>query len=304
MNGYLLSRPMAQIREIKRRIKAVGNIRRITNTMQMIATARFKAAQDRATATKPYTEKVRGLVQELAANAGDVENPLFHPPSEPANRELVLVLSSQRGLCGSFNSNVLRKAMHYITSLGEKACVEAVGKKGIAFFKFAGVELAVQHNEFGDKPKYEDVEAVATRYIEEFIAWKYDKISVAYMKFHSAGRQTAVIEQLLPMEPPSADGNGDGSTVQHSGFNVEYEFSPDAETLLSDLLPITVKTELYQTFTDSTVSEQVARMVAMKAATDNAGKLGKTLKRNFNRARQTQITTELTEIVGGAAALE
>lgn len=294
---------MAQIREIKKRIKAVGNIRRITNTMQMIATARFKAAQDKATQTKPYTQKVRGLVQELAANAGDVEHPLFHPPEEAVGKELVLVLTSQRGLCGGFNSNVLRASMTHITALGEKAAVEVVGKKGIAFFKFAGTNVTQTHAQFGDQPAYADVEALAQVYMDQFIAGNYDRVSVAYMKFISAGRQQAVVEQLLPLEPPKADDDGGGSGGS-GGWNVEYEFSPDVESLLGDLLPITVKTQLYQAFNDAVVSEQVARMVAMKSATDNAGKLVKTLKRTFNRARQAQITTELTEIIGGAAALE
>ncbi len=290
---------MAQIREIKKRIKAVGNIRRITNTMQMIATARFKAAQDKATQTKPYTQKVRSLVQELAANAGDVEHPLFHAPEEAVGKELVLVLTSQRGLCGAFNSNVLRASMKHITELGEAAAVEVVGKKGVGFFKFAGTNVTATHDQFGDQPAYEDVEALAQVYMDQFVAGDYDRVSVAYMKFISAGRQRAVIEQLLPLEPPTVDGDGDAG-----GANVEYEFSPDVESLLGDLLPITVKTQLYQAFNDAVVSEQVSRMVAMKAATDNAGKLVKTLKRTFNRARQAQITTELTEIIAGAAALE
>jgi len=296
---------MAQIREIKKRIKAVGNIRRITNTMQMIATARFKSAQNRATQTKPYTEKVRTLVEELAANAGEVEHILFQSPEEPVGRELILVLSSQRGLCGGFNSHVLRLATQKINELGDQACVEVVGKKGIGFFKFAGIDMAVQHDHYGDVPAYSAVNILAERYMNEFKAGKYDSVSVVYMKFHSAGRQTAVIETLLPLEPPkAAAGVGGNADNDENQFLVEYEFSPDVQSLLNDLLPITVKTQLFQAFNDSVVSEQVARMIAMKSATDNAGKLGKTLRRNFNRARQTQITTELTEIVGGAAALE
>ncbi len=289
---------MAQIREIKKRIKAVGNIKRITNTMQMIATARFKSALDKATATKPYSEKVRSLVAEVASNAGDVVHPLFQSPAEPVGKELVLVLTSQRGLCGGFNSNVLKLSMSHIRSLGEAAVIEAVGKKGIGFFKYAGVSLNATHDQFGDDPKYADVDVLAQRYMDEFSDGGYDRVSVVFMKYHSAGRQTAVIEQLLPLQPPTADDSEGSST------SVEYEFSPDAESLLADLLPITVKTALFQSFNDSVVSEQVNRMIAMKAATDNAGKLSKDLKRTFNRARQAIITTELTEIVSGAAALE
>ena len=207
-------------------------------------------------------------------------------------------------MCGGFNSHVLRLATQRINELGESACVEVVGKKGIAFFKFADIDMAVQHDHFGDEPAYAQVNDLAERYMDEFTAGKYDKVSVVYMKFISAGRQRATLETLLPLEPPKVDAGGASVGGDENEFLVEYEFSPDVESLLNDLLPITVKTQLFQAFNDSVVSEQVARMIAMKSATDNAGKLGKTLRRNFNRARQTQITTELTEIVGGAAALE
>ncbi len=294
---------MAQIREIKKRIKAVGNIQRITKTMQMIATARFKSALDRTSATKPYTEKVRSLVTELATNAGNIEHPLFNSPDPSPGKELVLVLTSQRGLCGAFNSSVLRKAMKYIRRLDDQAVLEVVGKKGLGFFKFAGRPIANAHEQFGDTPEYAAVEALAERYMEEFTAGKYDSVTVVYMQFISAGQQKPVIQQLLPLSQPKADEQGSSDEAK-SLASVEYEFSPDAKSLLAQLLPITVKTALYQAFNDAVVSEQVARMIAMKAATDNAGKLVKMLKRNFNRARQAQITTELTEIIGGAASLE
>lgn len=288
---------MAQIREIKKRIKAVANIRRITNTMQMIATARFKSALDRATATKPYTEKVRALVGELAASAGSISHYLFEAPTPSPNRELVLVLTSDRGLCGAYNSNVLRTATTYLRSVERETRLEVVGKKGVMFYRFAGFEVARHHTQFGEKPTYAAVEALAERYMAEFQAGQYDKVSVAYMKFLSAGRQIPVVEPILPLSTPAEEGEG------VSKRTAEYEFSPDAESLLGDLLPITVKTSLFQAINDAVVSEHVSRMVAMKAATDNAGKLVKTLRRNFNRARQAQITTELNEIIGGSAAL-
>ncbi len=288
---------MAQIREIKKRIKAVANIRRITNTMQMIATARFKSALDRATATKPYTEKVRALVGELAASAGSISHYLFEAPTPSPNRELVLVLTSDRGLCGAYNSNVLRTATTYLRSVERETRLEVVGKKGVMFYRFAGFEVAQHHTQFGEKPTYAAVEALAERYMAEFQAGQYDKVSVAYMKFLSAGRQIPVVEPILPLSTPAEEGEG------VSKRTAEYEFSPDAESLLGDLLPITVKTSLFQAINDAVVSEHVSRMVAMKAATDNAGKLVKTLRRNFNRARQAQITTELNEIIGGSAAL-
>ncbi len=288
---------MAKTREIKKRIKAVRNIQRITKTMQMIATARFKSSLDRALATKPYSEKVRELVGELASSAGNIEHPLFKAPAEATGKELVLVLTSNRGLCGAYNSNVLRAAMAHIKGVSGQAVVEVVGKKGTAFFRFAGMAVAQQHKQFGDKPRYEDVEALAQRYMDEFTAGKFDRVTVVYMRFISAGKQRATVEQLLPLARPAGEGSGQGGAAQ------QYDFSPDAKGLLAELLPITVKAALYQAFNDAAVSEHVARMVAMKAATDNAGKLGKSLKQKFNRARQTQITTELNEIIGGAAGL-
>lgn len=287
---------MAQIREIKKRIKAVSNIRRITNTMQMIATARFKSSLDRATATKPYTQKVRALVSELAASAGNIRHFLFDAPTPSPQRDLVLVLTSDRGLCGAYNSNVLRTATAHLRTIERQLRLEVVGKKGAIFYRFAGFEVAQQHTQFGEKPTYAAVEALAQRYMDEFKAGQYDRVSVAYMKFISAGRQSAVVEQLLPLSAPAT---GQGASAR----SAEYDFSPDAESLLEDLLPITVKTSLFQAFNDAVVSEHVSRMVAMKAATDNAGKLRKTLRRNYNRARQAQITTELNEIIGGSAAL-
>lgn len=288
---------MAQIREIKKRIKAVSNIRRITNTMQMIATARFKSSLDRALATKPYTQKVRALVGELASGASDIRHFLFDSPTPSPQRELVLVLTSDRGLCGAYNSNVLRTVTAFLRSVERPLRLEVVGKKGVLFFRFAGFEVAQQHTQFGEKPTYAAVESLAQRYMDEFKAGQYDKVSVAYMKFISTGRQAPVVEQILPLSTPAASEPGAG------GRSTEYEFSPDAQSLLADLLPITVKTSLFQAFNDAVVSEHVSRMVAMKAATDNAGKLRKTLRRKYNRARQTQITTELNEIIGGSAAL-
>ena len=292
----------ANIREIKGRMKAVGNIQRITKTMQLIASARFQAMQKKATQSQAYTAKIGEMVGELAsalASGGDISHPLIAPPASPANKELVLVLTSERGLCGAYNGNIMRKALGYARDEQglSKTQLEVVGKKGQAFCKFNGLDVA-QNYSFGDAPAYEDVEKLAQTYMDDFTAGAYDAVKIVYMKFVSMSRQTPTVQTLLPLEPPAATDGGDSKT------NAVYEFSPEPETLLSELLPVTVKTSLYQAFMDAVVSEQLARMVAMKAATDAAGKQGKSLKRQFNRARQTAITTELSEIIGGAAALE
>ena len=294
---------MAQLREIKKRIKAVGNIQRITKTMQMIATARFQAAVRRSQATRPYTDKLYEIAGELASAGGSGEDghPLLSAPSVVKSKKLVLVISSNRGLCGAYNANVLRTAATYLKSDSADIELEVVGKKGLAFFRFAGRAVAAGHTHFTDKPSYESVEELGNSYIDRFVAGEFDSVHVVYMRFISNAKQTPEVLQLLPLKPPAVEDSGEAA----SGGDSEsiYEYSPDPATLLSELLPLTVKSTLFQAFNDAVVSEQISRMVAMKAATDNAGKMGKNLKRSFNRARQAQITTELSEIIAGAAAL-
>src|SRR5688572_3016117 len=193
---------MAQIREIKKRTVAVGTIQRITKTMQMIATAKFTAAVARAKATKPYTQKIRQLVAEVAAAAGDVKHPLIDGPAESPKKELLLVVSSDRGLCGAYNTNILRKATSHVRGAraeGTQFDIEVAGKKALAAVKYHKYPVAEKHS-FGDKPKYEDVERVAQRYIDAFTAGTYDTVRVAYTRFESNARQVADIVQLLPLK--------------------------------------------------------------------------------------------------------
>jgi F-type H+-transporting ATPase subunit gamma len=296
---------MGKTREIKKRIKAVGNIRRITKTMQMIATSKFARAQQSAVATKPYTEGLFGLVTELAATAGEVSHPLI---SGPATRKkdapaVTLVISSDRGLCGPYNASILRAASVYLrnnpASKPPKGSLEVSGKKGIGFFKYN--ETVVSRTlSVGDKPTFEKIAGIAEEYMARFLAGEIASVHVVYMRYFSAGRQAPETVQLLPLKPIEAGKAGVGGAAKQG---VQYEFSPDAAELLGDLLPATVKATLLQIFNDSIVSEHVARMVAMKGATENAGKMRKLLTRDYNRARQAMITTELSEIIAGAAAL-
>jgi F-type H+-transporting ATPase subunit gamma len=292
---------MAQIREIKKRMTAVSTIQRITKTMQMIATATFNAAVGRAKATQPYTQTIRELVAELAASTreSELDHPLLSAPSTPVRRELLLVICSDRGLCGAYNANVLRRAMNHIRACREDGIeidLEISGKKAVSYFKFQRVPMTHQHA-IGDKPAYEDVEQLATRYMDAFSDRRYDAVRVAYMRFESNTRQIPELMQLLPLEPESGDG-------EQGGPSANYEFSPSEEELLASLLPLSVKSQLFQAFNDAVVSEQIMRMVAMKAATENAKDIGRRLNRDFNRARQSEITTELSEIISGSAALE
>jgi F-type H+-transporting ATPase subunit gamma len=296
---------MARTREIKGRIKAVGNIQRITKTMQMIATARFQAAQRRAVASQPYTRRIAALVQELAASLdGDTQitHPLMQAPTPASGRRLVLVITSNRGLCGGYNASLLRTAAQALRGqAGQETVLEVVGKKGTAYFKFSGRPVAAFHSQFADKPAYEEVEKLALRYMDEFTRGRFDAVQVVYMSFLSMARQAPAVLTLLPLRGLAAGQTP--AAKEPAKSKPIYDFTPGAKELLDELLPVTVKTQLFQCFNEAAVGEQIARMVAMKSATDAAGKMKKLLTRKYNRARQTAITTELTEIIGGAAGL-
>lgn len=297
---------MAKTREIKKRIKAVGNIRRITKTMQMIATSKFARAQQAAVAGKPYTETVFELVADLTKQLEGVSHPLLGNAggNAGAGKDLTLVITSDRGLAGPYNGSVLRQAMQLFrnTPSARGGEIEVVGKKGVGFMKFQKVEITKNH-QFGDKVTYEIVRAVAEELIRRFSAGEISTVRVVYMKYISAGKQAPTVLQLLPFDASAAASVKKAETGSKSGVIANYEFSPDAASLLGDILPAAVKAVLFQCFNDAIVSEHVARMVAMKSATDAAGKMGKLYTRKYNRARQAQITTELTEIISGAAAL-
>ena len=296
---------MAQIREIKKRMVAVRTIQRITKTMQMIATAKFTASLARAKASRPYMERIRELVAEVAARAGDESHPLCLAPAKPAGKELILVIASDRGLCGAYNGHVLRTsliALKGVKSRNAQSVVETIGKKATAFFKFQKIAVAQKH-QFGDRPTFEMVEPLAERLMSEYLAGQYDACRIVYMKFVSNSKQIPETLQLLPMRVPAAAVKSETKSDAKSGEAL-YEFNPNAGELLNDLLPRAVKISLFQAIIDAIVSENVMRMIAMKAATDNASGIAKSLHRSYNRARQGRITTELTEIISGAAALE
>jgi F-type H+-transporting ATPase subunit gamma len=292
---------MAKPRVIVKRRKSVRNIRKITRTMQLIATARFQAAFNRAVATKPYTEKLAELVTDLSRASEDVQHPLMRTPEE-VQRSALVVITSNRGLCGGYNANVLRAAVGHLDELsagGVESDVHLVGKKGISFFKFLRRPMAEQITHIGDAPRYSDVEPIANGLMARFTKGEIASAYVAYMRFISVGRQRATVLPLLPLT-----GEVSGKEeLEVTGPAVEYEFSPEPKALLGELLPAAVRIRLFQCFTDAAVSEQTARMVAMKAATDAAGDMIRTLTQQYNRARQTQITMELLDIVGGANAL-
>jgi len=284
----------------------VRNIKKITKTMQMIATAKFQKALKRAVGTKPYTRKVRELVGELAGNIGDIEHPLLRNPAESqrTNRIALIVISSDRGLAGAYNGSVLRMANAFLKtqeSAGKTIDLYVSGKKGVAFFNFQKRQITKRFDQFADQPKFADVDRVAEEFIQQFIDGKVDSVHVAYMNFITAATQKAEVITLLPLATPAAAGKAEPGKIKRETV---YDFSPDPKSLLDELLPLTVKVALFQAFLDATTSENVARMVAMKSATDNADKMVKSLTMRYNRARQSQITTELSEIMGGVEAMK
>lgn len=291
---------MANRRAIVKRRKAVQNIKKITRTMQLIATARFQAAMNRAVASRPYVDKLAELVADLSSVTGDLSHPLAeaHGGEE---RSATVVITSNRGLCGGYNANVLRNAIDHLReqeAAGIDTRVHMVGKKGASAFRFRGREM-VERLTLDDRPAYEEVEPLARRLIDAFLAGEFASVHVAYMRFYSAGRQRPEVFRLLPLaqeETVAAAAGGGGPRAQ-------YEIRPSAEEMLDRLLPASVRMRLFQSFLDAAVSEQIARMTAMKAATEAANDMINNLTRQYNRARQTQITMELLDIVGGANAL-
>lgn len=307
---------MAKARQIVKRRKAVTNIRKITRTMQLIATARYQQAYNRATATKPYTRKITQLVEELsAAAAGQVDHPLMRSNPAP-EKDALIVITSNRGLCGGYNTGILAAALRHVRASTERPLeTTVVGKKGINYFKFLRQQMHRTITNIDDKPRFDQVEPLAVDYMRRFESGELGTVTVAYMRFISTGKQATELMRLLPLAAGPGEGiapaapHAPGSTRAGAasaagGTTVQYEFSPPPDQLLKALLPQTVKVRLYQCFTDAAVSEQVARMVAMKAATDAAGDMIRMLSRSFNRARQTQITMELLDIVGGAEVLK
>jgi F-type H+-transporting ATPase subunit gamma len=294
---------MAKTRAIVKRRKAIRNIRKITRTMELIATARFKKAFDRAVEAEAFTRKIAELAADLSASATDITHPLLETRKEVKNT-LLLVICSNRGLCGGYNASIIREAVAQIRQIqgsGSTLHLELSGKRAIQYFRFQGVAAEQTFTHFEDKPRFEEADVLANRYIADYVAGKLDRVVVTYMKFLNAARQAPVSETLLPL---SAASETAGRTPAAARQQVEYEFLPSAADILEEILPVSFKVRLFKCFLDAAVSEQIARRVAMTAATENAGEIIKTLTRQYNRARQAQITKEIAEVIGGAEALK
>jgi F-type H+-transporting ATPase subunit gamma len=301
---------MAKARVIVKRRKAVRNIRKITKVMQMIATSRYQKAYKRATGTKPYVRKIGELVasavQAVRASGKAIEHPLLKDPSpDTPKKTAVLVLTSNRGLAGGYNGNVLRLTnltLKELEAQGDSPEMFVSGKKGIAYFKFQKRPVTNTYTNLGDNPKFTEIEQLAERAMQFYQERKITGLKIVYMRFISAGQQRAGVVDVLPLSgiAQAEVAKGPGGMVTP----VPYEFMPTAEELLQELIPTVVKITVFQAFIEAAVSEQIARMVAMKAATDNAEKMGKMLTQAYNRARQNQITSELSELMGGVEAMK
>ncbi len=288
---------MANRRAIVKRRKAVRNTKKITRTMQLIATARFQAAMNRAIATRPYTDRLAELVADLSGVAGDYVHPLMEVHGS-AKKAAIVILTSNRGFCGGYNVNVLKVAAGRLAELAEdeiETDIYMVGSKGTRAFAHQGRDFRESYTHFGEKPEFAQVEPFAQDLIERFVTGEISAVYVAYMHFYSPGKQAPEVFRLLPLTAPGGP--------EASGSKADYEIRPSAQEILDQLLPASVRMRLFQSFNDAVVSEQIARMAAMKAATEAAEDMIKNLTQEYNRARQSQITMELLDIVGGADAL-
>ncbi|MGD9634063.1 MAG: ATP synthase F1 subunit gamma [Pirellulales bacterium] len=299
---------MANPRLLDKRRKSIKNIRKITRTMELIATARFKKAMDRAAAATAYTDRMTQLVTDLMSSGLEVRHPLLEKRDEVKHATL-LVLTANRGFCAGFNGNVVRAAAHRweeLKSTVPNCRIEVVGKKGIAAMKFRGQAVDQSFTNFEDKPAFDEVDVLASRYLDEYATGKLDRLDVAYTRFVNIAKQQVAVETLLPLGAISGGDKNSAGPVGGAGGGdrrAMYDFVPSPESILEEVVPASFKVKLFKYFLDSAVSEQIARMVAMKSATENAGDLIHRLSMEYNRARQSRITSELMDVIGGVEAL-
>jgi F-type H+-transporting ATPase subunit gamma len=291
---------MSKTRELKRRIRSIGKTRQITRTMEMVSTSKLKRATDRVHAARPYAERLRQVIGRLIDPELRERYPLLRQP-ETVRRAAVVLITSNRGLAGAFNANLIREARGVIARLrrdGVDVEIHAVGKKGVSFLRFQKEELAAARMDIGDRPTIEDAMSVIEPLREDFESGRLDEVYVVHAQFRSALSTPPGTVRVLPV---TADEPADEDAATRTQ---SYILSPSADEILSQLLPLYVRNSVYRALVETAAAEHGARRTAMKNATDNAGDMLDTLNRTYNRARQAQITQEIAEIVGGAAALE
>ncbi len=284
---------MANLKEIRNRIASVSSTMQITSAMKMVSAAKLKKAQDAITAMRPYSQKLTELLQNLSATM-EGDNGGAFAEQRPVNKVLVVAITSNRGLCGAFNTNVIKgvKAVQ-ATYAGKQVDVLTIGKKGNDVLSKTCTITANESNVYDDLT-FENVADIAQNIMDSFVAGNYDRIELVYNHFKNAATQLVLTEQFLPLAPL------DTTDVNNSA---DYIFEPSKEEIVANLIPLSLKTQLYKAIRDSFASEHGARMTAMHKATDNATDLRNQLKLTYNKARQASITNEILEIVGGAEAL-
>jgi len=294
---------------IRKRIKSVTSTKKITKTMEMVATSKLKYAQDAVQASTPYSKLLRSMMAEVAARVEDrAAFPLLKEAADP-KRTLLFVMTSNRGLCGGFNANLIRlgrKTYQAEVAAGRAVTLYVAGKKGIAALRWLGVPVEKKYTDIPDKPTYPDAEKFADDLTGPFLRGEVDRVLVVYPEFRSLGSQPPTVLTLCPLggasEGTGADAKADAKAGVQAG-GVEFIFEPSPRAILERLLPLYVRLTVYRVLVSTVASEQIARRTAMKLATDNADEMVTLLTRNYNKARQAMITQELAEIIGGAAAL-
>jgi len=289
----------AKLRIVRRRIRSVQSTMKITRAMELIAASRIVKAQQRVFEARPYADLLTAAMEDVARQTGSIVHPLLEERETPV-RAGVLVMTSDRGLAGSFNANLLKRAedvLARVRARGVEPVLYVTGKKGVGYFRFRGVTAEATWTGFSEVPTYDAAEEVGRRMIEDFASGRIDELDVVYTDFRSAFTFRATDKRFLPIAPEEVV--ADAAGVPHP----EYIFEPEPAQILDDLLPQYVITKVYFALLESAASENAARQRAMAAATDNADDLIKVLTRQANRARQDEITTEIMEIVGGAEAL-
>ena len=289
-------------KEIKNRIRSMESTRQITKAMEMVAASKMRKAQDRMLAARPYGERIRNIVARLASASTSFEHPYLRSVGNDAAKIGLIMVTTDKGLAGPLNTNIQRAVWNKIKDWkanGAEVTATAIGNKGLGFLQRSGVEVLSQVIQLGDRPNMERLIGAIDAQLELYAQGKLDKVYLAYSRFLNAMKQEPVVEQLLPLSADRLEEIGEGSR-EHSW---DYLYEPDDATVLGVLLKRYVEALIYQAVAENMASEQSARMVAMKAASDNAHKLIGDLQLVYNKTRQAAITTEITEIVGGAAAV-
>jgi F-type H+-transporting ATPase subunit gamma len=292
---------MANLKEVRNRIVSVSSTQQITSAMKMVSAAKLRRAQDAVTQMRPYAGKLKEILENLSASLDSSEG-VFSRQRE-ANNVLLIVVTSNRGLCGAFNANAIKQANFLAKKQykGKQISVLCVGKKAADFFKkteykIVGSDLPRNASELFDKLTFDNVAPVAEKIMEAFAKGQFDRIDIIYNQFKNAAVQVTTVEQFLPVAPASQEN-------KKSNAVTDYIFEPGKKEIVDDLIPRSLKTQFYKALLDSHAAEHGARMTAMHKATDNAKELIKALKLHYNKARQAAITGEILEIVGGAEAL-